>query len=94
MPVRVKPKIHEFTLILASREELTPELADVLYQAFDDGTAGSCNGEVMIDFHREAPSLEQAIQAAIEDVRRVGFDVVRVQTEESRLVEQMNTTLP
>jgi hypothetical protein len=93
MPVRAKPKVHEFTLILADQEELTPKLADALYQVLDDATAGSCNGEVMIDFHRPALSLEQAVQSALADVRKVGFEVARVETEESRLVEQINATL-
>ena len=88
-----KPKVHEFTVILADLEQLTPDLADRLYQSFDDGTAGSCDGEVTIDFHRESPSFENAVQFAIGDILKLGFGVARVETEESRLVEQINTTL-
>lgn len=90
MPGKPRPKVQEFSLILADAEELTPELADALYQIFEDGTAGSCNGEVRIDFHREAPSLEQAVQSAIDDVAKAALEVARVETAESRLVEQIN----
>src|SRR5438105_14414799 len=93
MPVRIKPRAHEFTVMLAQVEELTPEIADVLYQIFDDGTAGSCNGVVSIDFHREAPSFQEAVRSAIEDVRKADLDVVRIETEESRFVEQINEGL-
>lgn len=93
MPVKTKARIHEFRLILAEVAELTPDLADALYQAFDDGTAGSCAGELTIDFHREAPSFQQAVQSAIEDVRKAGLELARIESEESRLVEQINASL-
>ncbi len=93
MPVKAKARIHEFRLILAEVAELTPDLADALYQVFDDGTAGSCAGEVTIDFHREAPSFQQAVQSAIEDVRKAGLKLARVESEESRLLERINAAL-
>ena len=93
MPVKTRARVHEFRLILAEVTELTPELADALYQVFDDGTAGSCAGEVTIDFHREASSFQQAVQSAIEDVRKAGRELARVESEESRLVEQINAAL-
>src|SRR6185369_10386709 len=88
MPVKAKPKIHEFTLVMARAEELTPELADALYQIFDDGTAGSCNGEVFIDFHRQAPTFSDAVQSALKDVSKAAHQVARVRTEQSQLVER------
>ena len=93
MPVKTRAKSHEFTIILAGVEELTPALADALYQVLDDGTAGSCNGKVFIDFHRQAPSFQQAVQSAVADVRKAGAEVARVETEEVRLVEQINAAL-
>ena len=41
MPVKTSVRVHEFRLILAKVAELSPELADALYQVFDDGTAVS-----------------------------------------------------
>ena len=89
-----RPMIHEFTLVLAGVDELTPELADVLYRAIDDGTAGSCNGQVTIDFHRQARSFQEAVQSAIADLHKAAIEVARVETEESRLVQEINARLP
>lgn len=93
MPVKTKATIHEFTIVLANVEELTPDLANGLYEVFDDGTAGSCNGEVFIDFHQRASTFSEAVQSAMDDVHKAAQEVARVQTEESRLVEQINAAL-
>jgi hypothetical protein len=90
---KAKTGIHLFTLVLADVKELTPDLADTLYRVFDDGTAGSCNGKVTIDFHREASSFGEAVQSALEDVRKAALEVARVETEESRLVQNINAAL-
>jgi hypothetical protein len=93
MPVKTKTRVFEFRLILAGVTELTPDLADALYQVFDDGTAGSCAGLVAIDFHREGPSFQEAVQSAIADVRKAGQELARVESEESRQIEQINAAL-
>ncbi len=93
MPVKTKAIEYEFTIVLADVEELTPDLADALYEVFEDGTAGSCNGEVFIEFHRKAPTFSEAVQSAIADIHQAAQEVARVQTEESRSVEQINATL-
>jgi hypothetical protein len=72
----------DFTVILRDRPELTDEMAEALYSAgCDDGTPGSCDGVVSIDFHRERDSLEEAIRSAIVDVRAAGFRVSRIVVE-------------
>ena len=38
-------------------------------------------GNFGLDFHREAPSLEEAIQTAIANVRKVGFATARVEID-------------
>jgi hypothetical protein len=79
---------YDFTLILTASLELTEELADALFAAgCDDGTPGTCNEVFFIDFHREAPSLEEAIRSAIEDVRTAGYDVARVEMEAEAVVQ-------
>jgi hypothetical protein len=79
---------YDFTLILAPPLELTEDLADALFAAgCDDSTPGTCNGVFSIDFHREAPSLEEAIRSAIEDVRTAGYDVARVEMEAEAVVQ-------
>jgi hypothetical protein len=71
---------HEFTLIIQGSPELTDELADALFEAgCDDGSPGSCDGIVSIDFHRNANSLVEAIRSAINDVRAAGLEVERVE---------------
>ncbi|HPM79944.1 MAG TPA: hypothetical protein PLF81_04565 [Candidatus Anammoximicrobium sp.] len=70
---------HEFTLIL--RDEPSEEGADALYGVFNDGTISTIAGVPQIHFHREARSLEEAIRAAVGDVRSAGFGVERVEME-------------
>lgn len=73
-------KEHEFTVILAGISEITDAAADALYKAgCDDGSPGSCDGVVSVDFHRDAPTLESAIQSAVADIRKAGFQVQRVE---------------
>ena len=75
-------KKYEFSLILKGSPELTEEIADQLFEAgCDDGTPGTCNGVFSIDFHREADSLEAAINSAINSVKTAGYDVEHVQIE-------------
>ena len=71
---------HEFSLILEEFLELTPELADALFVAgCDDGTPGTANGVLFVDFHREAAMIEDAIRSAIADVGKAGYKVARVE---------------
>ena len=77
----------DFTVIFAEFFELTPELADALFAAgCDDGTPGTANGVLFVDFHREAATLEDAIRSAIEDVRTAGYGVARVEMEAQAMV--------
>ena len=73
---------YEFSLILKGSPELTEEIADELFEAgCDDATPGTCNGVFSIDVHREAKSLEAAINSAKEDVKSAGYEVDRVEIE-------------
>lgn len=72
-------KVHEFTLILTA--DPNEEESDRLYSIFNDGTLVTMAGVPQIHFHREAPSLENAITSAVEHVRKAGFDVIRVEIE-------------
>ena len=78
---------YDFSLIFAESLELTVELADALFAAScDDGTPGTANGVLFVDFHREAATLEDAIRSAIEDVRTAGYEVARVEMEAQAMV--------
>ena len=72
-------KVHEFTLILTA--DPNEEESDRLYSIFNDGTLVTMAGVPQVHFHREAPSLEDAIGSALADVRKAGFEVVRVEIE-------------
>ena len=72
-------KPHDFTLILTA--DPNEEGSDQLYSIFNDGTLVTMAGVPQVHFHREAPSLEDAIGSAVVDVRKAGFDVVRVEIE-------------
>ena len=71
---------YDFTLILSSPSDLAEDLADKLFAAgCDDGTVGSCEGLISIDFSRDASDLESSIRSAIADVISAGCVVDRVQ---------------
>ena len=73
---------YEFSLVLKGPLDLTEEFADKLFACgCDDGSPGTCNGVFSVDFHREASSLEAAINSAIQNVRDAGHDVEQVQIE-------------
>ena len=77
---------YEFTLILKGSHELTEEIADELYRAgCDDGTPGTSNGVFSVDFHREANTLEEAINSAIGNLKSAGYEVDRVEIEAEAL---------
>ena len=84
-------RIYDFTLVLSAGIELTEELSEALFVAgCDDGSPGSCEGVVTIDFHREAETLEAAIRSAIADVRK---PVVRLPRPRSRPTPRRFTVL-
>ncbi len=77
--------MHEFTLILTA--DLNEEESNRLYQAFDDGTLVTSVDVPKICFHREAPSLEEAIGSALVNVKPAGFDVLRVEIEPEVMIQ-------
>lgn len=83
-------KKYDFTLVLSGSLELSEEIAEALFGAgCDDGTPGTSEGVFLIDFHREANSLEEAIQSAIANVKSAGYDVERVEIEAGALAPQI-----
>lgn len=73
---------YYFTAILRDSPELTEDLAERLFAAgCDDGTPGVCAGQTVVDFHRNAESLEEAIRSAVASVAAAGCTVERVQME-------------
>ena len=82
-------KEYDFTLALSGPRELPEEIADALFEVgCDDGTPGTSEGLFLIDFHREASSLEEAIQSAIANVKSAAYEVARVEIEAETLAPQ------
>jgi hypothetical protein len=73
-------KVHEFSIIASG---LDPEAENFLERFYDagcgDATVAFQNGHIIIDFGREAESLEDAIASAIADVKKAGATVGRVE---------------
>ena len=72
---------YEFSLILAAAD-MTDEEADKLYEAgCDDGSILSRGDITMVQFDRQAQTLDEALASAIRDVESAGFQVARVEIE-------------
>jgi hypothetical protein len=83
-------------LILAGVSELTPELADALYEATKgDIECNMQNGIAYLEFERTAATLREAITSAIADVENanVGARVVRVESDVANTIAQINASL-
>ncbi|MCI0464777.1 MAG: hypothetical protein L0Z62_48250 [Gemmataceae bacterium] len=75
-------KTYEFDVFLKDVAEVTDDQADSLFAAgCDDGTPASCNGMTWIHFDREASSLEDALRAAVAQVRAAGFTVSKIELD-------------
>jgi len=83
--------VHEFTLILTA--DSNEEESDRLYSIFNDGTLVTMSGVPQVHFHREAPSLEEAIGSALAQVRKAGFDVVRVEIEPLNIFTEQSSAI-
>lgn len=87
---------HTFTLILAGVAELTPDLADALYEATQgDIELNLRDGVAFVEVERTAPTLREAITATIREVDEaaVGVRVVRVESEAANVIAKINADL-
>lgn len=89
-------KKHKFILILSGVSDLTPELADALYEATNgDIECNMRDGIAFLEFERAAPTLRDAITSAIANVEGAGLGVrvVRVESEVANTIAQINADL-
>lgn len=89
-------KGHTFTLILAGVSDVTPELADAVFEATNgDVEFAMRNGVAFLEVTRAAPTLRDAITAVICEVETagIGVRVVRVETEVANTVAKINADL-
>jgi hypothetical protein len=75
-------KTYEFSIIASG---LNPEAEDFearFYNAgCDDATIAFQKGHIIVDFAREAPSIEEAISSAVENVLSTGATIDRVEPD-------------
>ncbi|WP_242120528.1 helix-turn-helix transcriptional regulator [Sphingomonas lacusdianchii] len=75
-------KMHEFTIIANGLDPRSEDFEARFYNAgCDDALVSFQKGHILIDFSREAESLEDAIASAIENVRGAGANVERVEPD-------------
>ena len=89
-------KNYTFTLIISGVAEITPELADTLYSATQgDIELNLRDGVAFLEFERTAPTLREAILAAIREVERadVGVRALRVESEGANVIAKINADL-
>jgi hypothetical protein len=89
-------KKHRFTLILAGIGELTPEIADALYEATDgDLELNQRGGVAFAELQKPARTLQDAITVSIRAIEKaaVGVKVVRVESETANVIAKINAEL-
>ncbi|WP_029031850.1 helix-turn-helix transcriptional regulator [Salinarimonas rosea] len=75
-------KTFEFSIIASGPDPKAEDFESRFYDAgCDDATVSFQRGHVIIDFAREAVSLDEAISSAIADVRAAGAAVDRVEPD-------------
>ena len=87
---------HHFRLILAGVNEITPELADTLYEATGgDVEFNMRDGVAWLEFERTDDSLRDTIITAIEQVEQSGaaVRVIRVESDEANTITKINVDL-
>lgn len=75
-------KTFEFTIIASGLDEAADDFETRFYDnGCDDATVSFQKGTILVDFARDAESLEGAINSAIADVRKAGATVERVEPD-------------
>ena len=70
-----------FVVYLADVNEMTESVAESLFAAGCDGVPGSREGQAIIQYAREADSMEEAVFAALDEIQKAGFDFSKVEID-------------
>lgn len=74
--------VHEFSIIASGLTPDADDFEDRLYEAgCDDATPTFSRGVIVLDFAREANTLEEAITSAMQDVERAGAKVEHLEPD-------------
>lgn len=72
-------KTYQFSVIASGVDHDADDFEDRFYEAgCDDALVAFQTGHIIVDFAREANSIEEAIASAIENIRSIGASVDRV----------------
>jgi hypothetical protein len=75
-------KMHEFSIIASGLDPRADDFETRFINAgCDDATVSFQKGHIIVDFAREAASLEEAIASAVEAVTKAGAKVNRVEPD-------------
>jgi hypothetical protein len=75
-------KEFEFSIVASGLDPKAENFESQFYDAgCDDATVAFQKGHIILDFSREAPSLEEAISSAVEAVTKAGAKVDRVEPD-------------
>ena len=72
---------YEFSLILSATDITDVEVEKLYESGCDDGSILSRGEITMVQFDREAATLDEALVSAIRDVESAGLTVARVEIE-------------
>lgn len=76
-------KTFEFTIIATGLDPQSSDFERRFYEAgCDDATVSFQKGLIVLDFAREAKNFTHALTSAINDVRRAGVRVIRVEPDD------------
>ena len=81
-----------FTLTLKGVDCVNDDVEERIYSLIDDALLSSSNGEVHLDFDREAPSLREAIASACRDVHKAGYEVSSITSPQLQAVHNLTAT--
>src|SRR5687767_4754417 len=74
--------MFEFTLIASGLDPRADDYEARLWDAgCDDATISFQNGRMILDFAREAQSLQEALDSAFADVRKAGARIERIEPD-------------
>jgi hypothetical protein len=72
----------EFVIVATGLDPESEDFEDRFFAAgCDDATIAFQRGAIVLDFAREAGSFEQAVEAAVRDVRKAGATVERIEPD-------------
>lgn len=75
-------KTFEFSIIASGLDQEAEDFGDRFYDAgCDDALVAYQKGHIIIDFAREAASIDEAVASAIENVRAAGAVVDRIEPD-------------